>query len=447
MRIVFSTPTWIISGVNSFTLNLMRGLQSRGHEVELLVIRQGNAEAAELPWPNDVSVKFLEWNREQSWWMARWEALRDYLQARSTVYFPNYDFENSSVAPALRNEVGVIGVVHSDDPHHYEHVQSLGRYWNAVISVSSFLHANTLRLDRALDDRAFHIPYGVCHDPAPPRSRRRGHETIRIVFSGRFNEEQKRVSDLAKIGHGLKDRGIPFHLTLIGNGPSEADLKAAVQPLVDQGCADFPAPMINDEILPLYVDYDCFVLTSNYEGLPLALLESMARGCIPIVTDLASGIPDVIRHGENGFILPRGDIASFLECLDGLQKDRGRRQLVSDRAFKTIATGPFGIDTVVDRYDEVIDFVRRNIESGHYVRPKPFRPNGWAGDFMPPAALQISPDAYYSLKWQSDRQAQELAALKQQLAAAEATPFEYVLQSKASLFRRLLGAPRRGSQR
>ena len=153
------------------------------------------------------------------------------------------------------------------------------------------------------------------------------------------------------------------------------------------------------------------MLTSNYEGLPVALLESMARGCIPIVTDLASGIPDVIRHGENGFVLPRGDIASFLECLDGLQKDRGRRQLISDHAFKTIATGPFGIDTVVDRYDEVIDFVRRNIESGHYVRPKPFRPNGWAGDFVPPAALQISPDAYYSLKWHSDRQAQELAAL------------------------------------
>ena len=66
--------------------------------------------------------------------MARWEALRDYLQALTpTVYFPNYDFENSSVAPALRNEVGMIGVVHSDDPHHYEHVQRLGRYWNAVV--------------------------------------------------------------------------------------------------------------------------------------------------------------------------------------------------------------------------------------------------------------------------------------------------------------------------
>src|SRR5262245_55436578 len=38
MRIVFSTPTWVISGVNSFTHNLMRSLQRRGHDVELLKI-------------------------------------------------------------------------------------------------------------------------------------------------------------------------------------------------------------------------------------------------------------------------------------------------------------------------------------------------------------------------------------------------------------------------
>ena len=35
MRVIFSTPTWVISGVNSFTLNLMHGLQRVGHEVEL----------------------------------------------------------------------------------------------------------------------------------------------------------------------------------------------------------------------------------------------------------------------------------------------------------------------------------------------------------------------------------------------------------------------------
>jgi hypothetical protein len=207
MRVVFSTPTWIISGVNSFTLNLMRGLRRLGHEPELLVVRQGEAEAPELPWPTDVPVNFLEFDRTRSWWMSRWEALRDYLHARvPVVYFPNYDFENSSIASALRNEVAAIGTIHSDDPHYYESVQRLGRYWNAAISVSSFLHQATLNLDSALANRAFHIPYGVPHPPKFARSEGGHQSALRIVFSGRFNEEQKRVSDLARIAHKPEGR-------------------------------------------------------------------------------------------------------------------------------------------------------------------------------------------------------------------------------------------------
>ena len=416
MRVVFSTPTWVISGVNSFTLNLMRGLQRRGHEVELLVVRQGEAEAAELPWPTDVPVKFLEFDRTRSWWMSRWEALKDHLQAHvPAVYFPNYDFENSSVASALPNEVGVVGVVHSDDPHHYEHVQRLGRYWNAVISVSSFLHEAAIRIDPALTGRAFHIGYGVPHDTNLAHSDARGQETLMIIFSGRFNEEQKRVSDLARIAHGLREREIPFHMTVIGNGPSEAELKKGLGPLVDEGSVDLPVPVTNDEVLKRYSNYDCFVLTSNYEGLPVALLESMGRGCIPVVTKLRSGIADVIREGDNGFTVPVGDIGAFIECFDALQKEPDLRARMSRRAFETIAERPWSIDSVVDRYDAVLNFVRENIENGRYFRPKPFRPNGWTGDFTPPAALQISPDAYYSLKWQSEQQAKEIESLRDQL--------------------------------
>src|SRR5262249_10565067 len=142
---------------------------------------------------------------------------------------------------------------------------------------------------------------------------------------------------------------------------------------------------------------------SNYEGLPLALLESMSRGCVPIVTDLPSGIPDVIRNGENGFALPVGDVGAFVDRFAALQAKPDLRRTLSRRAFDTIGKGPFGIERVVDRYEEVIDFARQSIESGRYVRPRPHRPKAWTGDFIPPPMLQISPDAYYSLKWQYDQ--------------------------------------------
>jgi glycosyltransferase involved in cell wall biosynthesis len=231
--------------------------------------------------------------------------------------------------------------------------------------VSSPLHETTLRIDGSLKDRAFHISYGVPHDPSLPRSSKRGLETLRMIYSGRFNEEQKRVSDLARIARGLAERGTPFHLSLVGNGPSEGKLKAALMPLVERRCVDFPAPMTNDALLPLYADYDCFVLVSNYEGLPVALLESMGSGCIPVVTDLARGIPDVVRHGENGFALPVGDVGAFIECLDALQRDRARRQALGISGLrKHHPGGAFTIETAVARYDEVLGSALRQHQAG-----------------------------------------------------------------------------------
>ena len=49
---------------------------------------------------------------------------------------------------------------------------------------------------------------------------------------------------------------------------------------------------------------DVLFMCSEYEGLPLVVLEAMARGTIPVVTDIAGGLREVIASGENGFLYP-----------------------------------------------------------------------------------------------------------------------------------------------
>lgn len=53
------------------------------------------------------------------------------------------------------------------------------------------------------------------------------------------------------------------------------------------------------------------LLTSTTEGHPLALIESMAAGCIPISYDIDYGPRDIITHGVNGFIVPHGNIEAL----------------------------------------------------------------------------------------------------------------------------------------
>ena len=51
---------------------------------------------------------------------------------------------------------------------------------------------------------------------------------------------------------------------------------------------------------------DAYILTSEFEGMPNALNEAMARGCVPVVTDIRSGIPELVRYGVNGYRVPVG---------------------------------------------------------------------------------------------------------------------------------------------
>lgn len=412
MRIIFSTPTWAISGVNSFTHNLIRGLQ-KNHSVELLLIKTFSDNSETLPLPTDIQVTALEWDKNASWWNARWEALKTHLEAQpDTIYVPNYDFENSSVIPALHPRVGALGIVHSDDPYHYEHVDRLGRYWDACVNVSSFLQNQVSINYPVLANRTFHIGYGVPHDDKIPTSPLRGNEILRILYTGRLYELQKRVSDLVKIAHRLEAKGVPFQLTIVGRGEEEETMRASLAELIAKGSVTFLGSMNNDEVLKLYEQYDCFVLTSNFEGLPVSLLEAMSAGVIPVVTAIRSGIPDVVVPGENGYILPIGDVDAFVESFAELQRDKAKRAAYSAAAFQKVAKGDYAIEHVVDRYNEVIDFIRQGIASGRYVRPECHRPGSRTGAFIPPAGLQMSPDEFYTLKWQYDRLLEEKTALQ-----------------------------------
>ena len=71
--------------------------------------------------------------------------------------------------------------------------------------------------------------------------------------------------------------------------------------------------------------FDLFALPSQYEGLPLAVIEAMAA-CLPCVASAVDGICEAIRHGENGYLCPSNDRAAWLACL---------RQLIANETLRS----------------------------------------------------------------------------------------------------------------
>lgn len=372
MRVVVTSPVWTLNGVNTFSASLVRALRERRIDASLLLTGVDWRDPKPLPRPTDVPIATLPLPALATW-PARWRALREHLErAAPCVYLPNHDIQHSGIAPLLSSRVVVVGIAHSDDPQHYEHARRVGHWWNAAVGVSERV-TTTLRGFPQLDGvRIAHIPYGVQVAPDDVGANERGHDDsarLRILYAGRLEERQKRSHDLLAIARSLRDAGTPFTLTIAGDGPLRATLQAESRANALEPHVDFLGTIRPAEVAALCRTHHAFVLPSEYEGLPLALLEAMAQGCVPVASDVASGVPELVDDGVNGFRLPVGDVAAFSARLTMLARDVALRAAMSARARLSVTERRLDVATMAERYLALFDELRGDAESGRYVRP------------------------------------------------------------------------------
>ncbi len=93
--------------------------------------------------------------------------------------------------------------------------------------------------------------------------------------------------------------------------------------------------------------FDIFVLPSLKEGLPYVIMEAMAAG-IPVVATNVGGIPDLIRHGENGLLVSAKDSSGMAQTILDISKDEKLRSNFSKASLKIIST-KFGLKHMVQK--------------------------------------------------------------------------------------------------
>ncbi|MBW4614359.1 MAG: glycosyltransferase family 4 protein [Desmonostoc vinosum HA7617-LM4] len=379
-NVIVASPVWSLNGVNIFSANLVRGLRERGISAHILLTQPDKYDPKPMQLPSDIPIEKLP-VEDNDGYVARWLAMINYLEERTPcIYIPNYDFEHSCVSPKLSNRVGIVGVVHSDDSQHYEHVSRLGKYWDAIAAVSHTVAKGSESRIHTISQRIVTIPIGVAIPDHPTKRSFDVNAPLKILYAGVFKQSQKRILDLPKIITALLDLKIPVELTLAGGGPDQQQLMDASEHLVKQGVIRFVGIIPHEKIPELLQQHDVFIMTSAFEGMPNALLEAMGSACVPVVTDIKSGIPELVQDGFNGYLLSVGDIQGFAKCLAKLQQDINLRQQMALNAYKTVDQGTYRIRDMVESYLELFRRVLRDAESGAYCRPH--------GRILPPPSLQ-----------------------------------------------------------
>jgi glycosyltransferase involved in cell wall biosynthesis len=191
------------------------------------------------------------------------------------------------------------------------------------------------------------IPNAVATARYPEKDRVWGEKNI--LYIGRL-AQAKGLSDIVESTRLLRDQGFKFRFTAFGAGPDqELFVQSMTNILGDK--FHYGGVVAGAAKLEALQSADILLMPSKYEGLPLSLLEAMAVGCIPIVSDRGS-MPSVVEDGRNGFLVEPGNLTQIVGRL---------KFLLSEGETEWIQIRRSARQTIVDGYD--LDQYSRKLQS------------------------------------------------------------------------------------
>ncbi|MDR3528662.1 MAG: glycosyltransferase family 4 protein [Rhizomicrobium sp.] len=314
MKIAFLLNEITIGGGPKFALDLGQFFAGHGHQVVVAASRRG-------PWHDLAQRLGLEaWHAPDhrlATTAGRTRAMVEYLvQSGVEMAFLNAGDDNRASHLACRllpDRIGVAMLFHGGWPRLYELAHQDGASWNIAVGVGPDSYSGALA---ALPGRpVLGITNGIpLPSPADLGGRRDWQTPLRLLFVGRLLDTHKGILRLPEILLACRQRGLPVQLTVVGDGKDRGRL---VQAITAAGLAEDAIRLVGtcppEAVAEIARDHHLFLFPTNTEGMPLALLEAAANGCVPIVTCLP-GVTDVaVEDGVSGRLVAPGDIGGFAD--------------------------------------------------------------------------------------------------------------------------------------
>lgn len=374
MKVTFCTYDGhnCINGPNAWLRRLLPELQSRGIQTQVLFITWAPAqECTTLPLLRQHGFDCLvipgpDYTELQVHWI-----LEKLAQEPPDVFVPNM------MVPALYagrwiREAGIptVGVLHSDDDEYRGILSEFvfgesAHQLSEIVCVSQALEQELLKQhpQRTLVRRL------ACGAPVPQQVAQAPTQRLRIAYVGRLVEEQKRISEVARALCRTVQEVPDTEAVIYGSGPDSPTVEQILQtegsglPVCLAGRVD--SEQMQKHLLGCHV----IILLSDYEGLPVALMEAMACGVVPICLRIRSGIPELVKDGVTGLLVgDRGD--SFVAAIQRLRHEPGLWERLSKQARAKIQA-EYSNEVCAANWEKFFGELHQNAKSYRSIRVLP----------------------------------------------------------------------------
>jgi glycosyltransferase involved in cell wall biosynthesis len=233
----------------------------------------------------------------------------------------------------------------------------LARGTTALVAVSPEVRDDLVRLGVAPREKFTVVRLGI--ELEERLAGRNGRDETRRVLGiapGRFTvgwigrmTGVKRTGDVLRAFKELRERGVDACLCMVGDGPERAQVEQRAHDLGIMRDTLFLG--YQEDVAPFYAAFDAMILPSGNEGTPVSAIESLAAGR-PVVATRVGGVPDVVRDGEDGFLVDLGDVGELAGALVRLAEDPELRGRMGE-AGRTRVLPRYAVERLVEDVDRL----------------------------------------------------------------------------------------------
>ncbi|MHC4660849.1 MAG: glycosyltransferase [Planctomycetota bacterium] len=365
MRISIVTsffPPDRIAGAELGAYFMARGLSERGHDVHVIVTRKGKTpsgtekrESFKVHWMPFLDVRGLRFISELFF------AILALLRIRPDIIHGQCLLPSGFIASLvglLMRRPSVLYLYGQDVTHIQPYFRAtFGRfaikYGCHVMAQAK--HTRDVAM-KTYDKRPIKVFYsGIDLDRFKiPDKNWRGElklpeKGINVLFIGRFLVIKNIDILINAVAEARKE--IPdLNLLIVGTGDMEAALHQQAASLGMSEVTYFLGAVPNSEVAKYYASADIFVLPSRSESFGLVNIEAMAMG-LPVISTTVMGIPEVIKDGVNGYLVPPGDVRALADKIRLLAGDEKERKKFSDINKKDALR--FNWETIIPKLEKL----------------------------------------------------------------------------------------------
>ena len=336
-----------LGGITSLILNLIRYKGSNALPQELILLNiAGNVNSpASIGQTKDLDIKEFSLHPGRNWYTL-YRRLADIAGDTEGVLVSN-DTYDLIMLTCYNIPKKAVQIVH--DGYNVKLALRFEEVVDAFVCHSLYYYEMLCQLLDHRREDIYHLPYGIPLANAPLKSRKHD-RPLQLFFLGR-HDANKGIFDLYEINRLLQEKNIPVNWLILGKGPASDTLKEQWR---NEPNVQFRTPATNEEVLQLAAESDIFVFPTKFEGFPVALVETMSVGCVPVASDLPGGIREVILDAETGFRCRMNDNEAFAGQIEKLHFDRELLDKMSRKARETIYAG-YNAEIQSPKYQELFN--------------------------------------------------------------------------------------------